>query len=77
MQILTIHPGPTLMVYENGSLIVEVPLSPEAAQWLAIDMQVEAMRAQRNVEKDIVPYASRSPFEHERDCAPVDADETH
>lgn len=66
--IVTIHPGPTLMVYHSGSLLVEVPLSPTQAQGLAIDLQLEAMRAQRREKGENVPML---------DLPPVDTDETH
>ncbi len=45
--IAVIHPGPVLRIYDNGKLIAEVPLSVTAAQSLAIDLQLEAMRANK------------------------------
>lgn len=45
--LITIQPGPTVCIWKDGKLLEAVPLPIEAAQGLAIDLQVEAMRAAR------------------------------
>lgn len=50
MTIALIHPGPTLCIYRDGGLMLEIPLSVTKAFNLALDLFTEAMRARKDGE---------------------------
>ena len=60
MMLVTIRPGPTVMVWRDGGIFAEIELEPGAALEIASKLLKEASLAMRHKAADSVPDGTQA-----------------